>query len=134
MPGEEADWIAQTHLAVQRVMTHFGEDDVPGIAFVLDLVDATRQEEESTGISFLKYVKSYPRNYVVHVCGVPASKAFYMNAFSKMVGSDVIKSSERYENLVADVHMSNVLPRWDPRGEFDFHFDKYRAFLMKTVA
>ena len=132
MPGEEADWIAQTHIAVERVMTHFNEHDVPGIAFVLDLVDATRQDEESAGWNFLKYVKSYPRNYAVHVCGVPPGKATMANAFSKIVGSDVIQTSVRYEHLVADMDPAHVLPRWDATGTFDFNFDKYREFLMKA--
>ena len=129
MPGEEADWIAQTHLAVERAMTHFGENDVPGIAFVLDLADVTRHEEESSGWSFLRYVKSYPRNYVVHVCGVPAGKATMANAFAKIVGSDVIQTSIGYEKLVADMDLAHVLPRWDPSGGFDFDFDKCREFL-----
>jgi hypothetical protein len=133
MPGEEADWVAQTHLAVERVMVHFGKDDVPGIAFVLDLVDATREEEESSGWGFLKYVKSYPRNYTVHVCGVPPSKATMVNAFAKIVGSDVIQTSVGYEKLVSDMDISNVLPRWDAEGAFDFDFDKYREFLSNTT-
>lgn len=130
MPGSEADWIAQTHLAVERVMTHFGPDDVPGIAFVLDLVQVTRQTEESSGWSFFKYVKSYPRNYMVHVCGVRPAQAAFTNAFTKAVGSDVVRTSVVYENLVADMDLSNVLPRWDPKGAFDFDFDKYREFLL----
>ena len=129
MPGEEADWIAQTHLAVERAMTHFGEHDVPGIAFVLDLVDAAHQDEESAGWNFLKYVKSYPRNYSMHVCGVTPGKAVMANAFAALVGSDVLRTSVRYERLVADMDPAHVLPRWDPSGTFDFDCDKYHAFL-----
>lgn len=129
MPGEEKDWITQTHIAVQRAMTHFGEDDVPGIAFVLDLTHQTRVEDESAGWNFLRYVKSYPRNYVVHICGVTPSKATMASVFSKLVGSRVIQTSVRYEKLLEDMDLSNVLPQWDPNGTFDFDFDKYRAFL-----
>ena len=77
------------------------------------------------------FVRSYPRNYVVHICGV--KKAAVANAFAQLVGSDVIRLSTKYENLEGDLEPSNLLPRWSSQGTFDFDLDKYRYYLTSVA-
>lgn len=140
MEGKEEDWIAQIHFAVERVRLYSGSKEFPSVAFVLDSVDATQQPDASmNNLKFLRYISSFPGNYVCYMCGAasgPASAAL-MRPFVEMIGASRIRVCTRYEQLVEDVDAAHRLPQWcndaSSVGTFDLDLDKHREWLRAQV-
>ena len=142
MEGGEEDWIAQIQFAVERVRLHCGPREFPSVAFVLDSVDATQPPDASMGnLKFLRYISSFPGNYVCYLCGAtsgPASAAL-MRPFVEMIGASRIRVCTRYEQLVEDVDAAHRLPHWRNEGDaasagtFDLDLDRHREWLEMQV-
>jgi hypothetical protein len=129
MEGSAPDWCAQTWFAVQRLLTHCGPNEFPSVAFVLDLKDATRADNNELDMTFFNFLSAFPRNYRVYVCGAPGSAV--MKGFVALVGASKIKISSGYEDLRADIEEDALLARWG--GRFDFDLDRYRNWLLATA-